>query len=484
MEIDWFGQDLALVFTIAYILLELIAIAAAMEAILKTRTAQGAIAWFLSLIFMPVLVLPLYLVFGRLKFHGYSKARRMGNKGMQIIPVQHRAGLLAMRSDSESISQDDRVLENITSLPFSRGNKLQLLINGDEFFPALFHKISSATHYIALSYYIVRDDETGRQLKDLLLEKAAEGIHIYFLYDEIGSFQLNNSFIQQLHRSEGVDFVAFNSTKGRANHFQLNFRNHRKITVIDGRCALLGGLNIGNEYLDMHPKHTPWRDTAICIEGPAVLLVQLAFLEDWYWATEYLPELNWHQQAPVSNEEDIDSLVLPTGPADHNDSCTLIYLHLINIAREQFWIVSPYFVPDGVIISALTLAALRGVDVRILLPRKPDNLLVKWSSKVFLQELLQAGIAVYYYEEGFLHQKVSLIDNLYATVGSPNLDNRSFRLNFEINLLSKNAGFAAQVKAMLEQDMANCHRLQPEDLEQALPRRLLNQMANLLAPIL
>lgn len=468
--------------TVGYVLLEVAAVIAALEAILKTRTAQGAIAWFLSLIFMPLLVLPVYYVFGRRKFHGYSKARRMGTKGMQIIPAEDRAGVMALKSDSQLISQDDRALEIITALPFSRGNRLQLLINGEEFFPALFQKITAARRYIAMSYYIVRDDETGRQLKQLLIEKAAEGVHIYFLFDEIGSFKLNQSYIQQLHQTEGIDFVPFNSTKGRANHFQLNFRNHRKITVIDGHCALLGGLNIGDEYRGHHPRLTPWRDTGICIEGPAVLSVQLAFLEDWYWATEYLPEFNWQQPPPTDCA--INSLVLPTGPADKTDSCTLIYLQLINMAQQQLWIVSPYFVPEQTIVSALTLAALKGVDVRIMLPLKPDHPLVQWSSRVYLKELVQAGVGIYYYQEGFLHQKVSLIDSLYTTVGSPNLDNRSFRLNFEINLLSKDEAFATKVKAMLEKDMANSKRLRLEDIEQALHRRLLAQLANLLAPIL
>ena len=482
MLIDWLGQNSALVLTIAYVLLEILAIAAALEAILKTRTAQGAIAWFLSLIFMPLLVLPVYLVFGRRKFHGYSKARRMGNKGLQFIPSQDRARLMALKSSSDSINQDDRVLENITTLPFTRGNNLQLLIDGEQFFTTLFEKISSATRYIALSYYIVRDDETGNQLKQLLVQKAAQGVHIYFLYDEIGSFQLSQSYIQELHQTNGIDFVSFNSTKGRANHFQLNFRNHRKITVIDGQYALLGGINIGDEYRGLDAELNPWRDTAIYIEGPAVISVQLAFLEDWYWATESLPELYWYPHLP--SEAGIDSLVMPTGPADHSDSCTLIYLQLINMARQQLWIVSPYFVPEQAISSALVLASLRGVDVRILLPRNPDHLLVQWSSKAYLKELVQAGVGIYYYDGGFLHQKVSLIDSLYATVGSPNLDNRSFQLNFEINLLSKNVAFANEVKAMLEIDLANSKRLQLKDVELNLPQRLLAQLANLLAPVL
>jgi cardiolipin synthase len=482
MEIDWLGQGFPLSLTTGYLLLEIAAIAASLEAILKTRTSQGAIAWALSLIFMPLMVLPLYLVFGRRKFNGYRKARRMGKKGMQIIPVEYREGLMAMQSYSQSINQNDRVLETITSLPFLRDNQLHLLIDGDEFFQTLFNKIASANHYIALSYYIVRDDETGQKLKQLLLDKAAQGIHIYFLYDEIGSLQLSQAYRQQLQQTPGIDFVSFNTTKGKANHFQLNFRNHRKITVIDGHCALLGGLNIGDEYRGLDPKLSPWRDTGICIEGPAVCSVQLAFLEDWYWATEYLPELCWQPKA--ISETGIDALVLPTGPADSGDSCTLIYLHLINMANQQLWIVSPYFVPDQVIITALTLASLRGVDVRIMLPKNPDHLLVQWSSRVYLKELVSAGVGIYYYKEGFLHQKVGLIDNLYATVGSPNLDNRSFRLNFEINLLSKDTVFAARVKKMLEKDMANCQRLGPKDVEQAMPKRLLSKMAHLLAPIL
>ncbi len=476
-------QDFTLLLPITYALIELMGVIAALEAILKSRTTQGAMAWFLSLVFMPVIVLPLYLVLGRRKFQGYRKARRMGNKGIHIIPPDARQGLIPFKTTEQLLSQDDKVLEGITAMPFSRGNKLELLINGDEFFPMLFEKIDQAKEYIALSYYIVRADSTGQQLKDRLIKKAAMGVHVYFLYDEIGSLKLEQSFIQTLNQVEGIDFVPFHSTKGRANQFQLNFRNHRKITIIDGHCALLGGLNIGDEYRGMDQALSPWRDTGICIEGPAAASIQLAFLEDWHWATENIPTLNWQ---PSNNiHSDINSLVLPTGPADSLDSCTLIYLHLINTAKQQLWIVSPYFVPDPTVISALTLAALRGVDVRILLPKNPDHLLVQWSSQAYLKELLTVGVKFYYYREGFLHQKVSLIDDLYTTIGSPNLDNRSFHLNFEINLLSKDAGFAKKVKTMLEADMACSQQLHLDDVNKwSLPHRLLTRLSNLLAPIL
>ena len=472
------------------IVIEILGIAAAMEAIMKTRTAPGAIAWTLSLILMPVLVLPLYLVFGRRKFRGYRKARRLGS-----APIQQLAAKLGQHLQQYLMTDPPHaVLERVAQMPFTLANQLTLLVNGDATFAALFAAIRNARDYILLEYYIVRDDALGLALCELLLAKSREGVRIFFLYDEIGSFQLSRSYIKLLIEG-GVDIRSFHTTKGRRNRFQLNFRNHRKIAVVDGEFGMIGGSNIGEEYLGHHAVLTPWRDTNMALRGPAVQCLQLVFLEDWYWACEQIPALNWTpvvETTATPLDEPVDALttsaatalVVPTGPADSLESCVLFMLHLINSAKKRLWIVSPYFVPDPSTINALQLAALRGVDVRILLPEKADKQLVWLSSFAYLDDVQSTGIQVYRYRAGFLHQKVWLVDDDCAVIGTSNLDNRSFRLNFEVSVVVCQREFAGWVEDMLVADLAQSRLLLPNQVrDRPWWFRLAVRCAYLLAPI-
>ena len=256
---------------------------------------------------------------------------------------------------------------------------------------------------------------------------------------------------------------AFRTTQGRANPLQINFRNHRKVVVVDGHSAYIGGHNVGEEYVGRHPRLTPWRDTHLHIQGPAAMATQLAFVEDWYWATRQVPELDWVPNTVCTPGQRV--LILPTGPADVLDTCVLFFVQAINTAQQRIWITSPYFVPDEMVVAALQLAALRGVDVRIMLPEHPDHRLVYLAGLAFVQETVSAGVQLFRYQSGFLHQKVLLVDNDLAAVGTANLDNRSFRLNFEFTALIADHAFAAQVADMLSSDFAHCRRVAADELE-------------------
>lgn len=467
------GPDFT-VYTVITLIVQLLGVAAALEAILKTRTAPGAIAWSLSLVMIPALMLPLYWIFGRRKFRGYTKARRLGRFGelRQTADLQEHC--------PAELSPFQRVLEHIAQMPFTVGNRVDLLVDGDRTMEALFTAIDEARHYILLEYYIVRDDTLGMALHERLLAKARQGVAIYFLYDEIGSFKLGRRYINSL-REAGVEIRSFHSTKGRSNRFQINFRNHRKVVVVDGEVGLLGGSNIGDEYVGRDPVLSPWRDTNVLLRGPSVLSLQAAFMEDWYWACEQAPSLNWTSHPDPGGAE---AIIVPTGPADPLESCALFFQEMARAARRRLWIVSPYFVPDTAVINALQLAALRDVDVRILLPEKPDRRLVWLSSFAYLDEVQSTGIKVYRYEAGFLHQKVWLLDDDYAVVSTANLDNRSFRLNFEISAVVRGSVFAGKVARMLEEDFSKSRLLSEGELSsRGLPFRLLVRAAYLLAPI-
>ena len=462
--------------TLTYLFVELLGIASAIEAIYKTRTSQGAAAWAVALVMMPMLSVPLYWVFGRRKFHGYVKARRLGKRGVEL-----HASKMMTHLEAYTVNEKPAVLEKIVQMPLTRGNRVDLLIDGEQTFAAILEAIRSARHYVLLEFYIVRDDELGKTLQQLLIEKVASGVEVYFLFDEIGSFQLGKAYLSALQRS-GVKIHAFNSTKGWRNRFQLNFRNHRKIVVVDGQYGFIGGLNVGDEYMGRDPDYSPWRDTHAHIQGPSVICLQVVFMEDWHWATDSMLKLNWQPCLPEGSDQQV--LLVATGPADILERCELLYLQLFNSAQQRLWIVSPYFVPDPATIYALQLAALRGVDVRIILPEKSDNLLVQLSSYSYLHEALQTGIRVYRYTRGFLHQKVMLVDDELASVGSANLDNRSFRLNFEANVLVKDQLFAGQVKSMLETDLSHCEEIKYNHvLIKPLWFRFMVRLARLMAPI-
>ncbi|MFB9146533.1 cardiolipin synthase [Halomonas alkalicola] len=460
----------------------LVGLASSLDAMMSSRTSQGAIAWIVSLNTVPYVAVPTYWVFGRARFQGYVSARRdedsaLGQALADKLAELRAHGVSAAHSDKHLVG-----VEQLAKLPFLGGNRVELLIDGEATFESLFAGIESAERYLLVQFYIVRADEVGRALQARLIEKARQGVEVFFLYDEIGSYALPGSYLRAMQEA-GVQVHRFHSTRGTGNRFQLNFRNHRKIVVADGERAWVGGFNVGDEYLHGHPRIGPWRDTHLMIEGPAALALQLVFLEDWHWATETLPELPWAPVVP--SHHGMPVLILPTGPADRFETASLMIQQAIHAAHERIWISSPYFVPDEGVLSMLKLAALSGVDVRILIPERPDNPLTYFAAYAFLDSLLEAGVKVYRYEGGFLHGKAFLVDDIGAAVGTVNLDNRSFRLNFEVTALVMDPGFAAEVEAMFERDFVQSRRMRADEIDHhPLWHRVAARASYLLAPVL
>jgi cardiolipin synthase len=346
----------------------------------------------------------------------------------------------------------------------------------------MFAGMEEAKDYIIVQFYIIHDDNLGRRLKDILIQKARQGVRVYVMYDEIGSYNLPRAYRRELAEAGVVD-LPFRTSKGLRNRFQINFRNHRKIVVVDGHVAYVGGLNVGDEYMGQHKRFGPWRDTHVEVRGPVVQAIQFAFLEDWYWATGSVPDLDWTPHpAPDENES---ALCLASDPSDIMETCGLFFLHVISSAKKRLWIASPYFVPDQSLIAALQLAAIRGVDVRVMLPEIPDHKLVYLAGFAFIAEAEPAGVKFYRYQPGFMHHKVILVDDDLAAIGTANFDNRSIRLNFEIMLVFADKAFAATVEEMLEKDFANCRQSTAEELaSRPFVFRIGVSIARLLAPIL
>ena len=462
--------------------IQLLGLVTAARAIMEARTAQGAVAWAVALVSFPYVAVPLFWIFGKSRFRDYVIARKMdlieaspASRGTYAALAER--GLLVRTEYTRRLP-----FERLVKLPFTTGNDAQLLIDGPQTFASMFAGISQARDYVLVQTYVLRDDELGRSLKACLLERASCGIRVYVLYDELGSYGLPRAYLDEL-RAGGVAVRAFHTIRPRVNPFHVNFRNHRKIVVVDGRVAWVGGLNVGDEYMGRHPKLGRWRDTHLRVEGPVVQCVQVAFVEDWHWSAGELLDLNWDPR-PAANGARRAILCLHSGPADELETCTLFFIAAIAEAKSRLWIASPYFVPDEQFITALQLAALRGVEVRILIPERSNHPLVSLSGWSYMEELEKAGIRVYRYHEGFMHQKVTLIDENWCTVGTANFDNRSFRLNFEITMAVADREFAQQVRAMVEEDFARARRVTTDDLRaRSFAFRFAVRAARLAAPV-
>ncbi len=450
------NRKVAMLLLIAHLL----GIISSFHALMSTRTSQGAIAWIVSLNTIPLVSVPSYWVLGRNKFQGYVTLRQQ-----LALKSEDELGKVRQKMQPYVRALNDehggaRATERLAQLPYFDHNAVELLVDGEATFDSILEGIDEAEDYILVQFYIVRDDELGRKLKQHLIARVKQGVKVWFLYDEIGTRKIEG-YVNDL-REAGVSVSPFHSTQGGGNRFQLNFRNHRKIVVVDGKAAWVGGHNVGNEYLGKDPKFPNWRDTHMKIVGPSVLQLQLSFVEDWRWAKNEELALAW--ELIPAEEGNASVLILPTGPADRLETCSLMYQQAIHSARKRIWIASPYFVPDEGVMAALHLAELRGVDVRVIIPEKPDSKMVYYSAYAFVGELIESGVEIYRYEPGFLHEKVFLVDDLLAGVGTANFDNRSFRLNFEVTALVVDKKFVSDVERMFEQDFANSRLMTKEDV--------------------
>lgn len=478
---DYFGPHF---FGYLIALIHFLGTLAAIHAVLTVRTAQGSIAWALSLVFIPYLTLIPYLIFGRSTFDAYIQARRQANLEMHtaITALDWRPWVEeALSARNSQAYAALRAMPKLGRMPCLANNRVRLLINGEATFSAIFQAIEQAREAVLVQFFIVHDDKLGRRLQQLLIRKAAEGVQVYLLYDSIGSHALSTTYVDVL-RKAGVQVNAFATHGGWINRFQVNFRNHRKVVVVDGVRGFLGGHNVGDEYLGEKPPLSPWRDTQVEVSGPVVACLQESFAEDWFWAARKLPPLILPQSYP---DDGVLCQLLASGPADPFETCSLFFVEAIHAATHRVWITTPYFIPDEAVSAALRLAVLRGVDVRILLPARADHRIVYAASSLYAFEAVRAGVKVLRYKPGFLHQKVVLVDEAITAIGSANLDNRSFRLNFELMLLTVDEAFAGQVAAMLEADFALARVVTKEDSQETHRLQQLGmRIARLISPIL
>ena len=457
----------------------LLAFLCAVREILNSRTSQGSIAWLLSLALLPFPTVILYMIFGWKFFDDYATDRIKNGRSERPIRAKDLA-LIDRETDAKWPVQ-----VRVSELPFLKGNDVELLVDGAATFASIFAGIDAAEEYLLIQFYIVRDDRLGQELAERLIAKARAGVQVRLLYDDIGSTGMPKRFRTQM-RDAGVKVAGFNQRHKFMRLYgpaRINYRNHRKIVVADGKHAWVGGHNVGVEYLGEDKRFGRWRDTHVRVSGPAALGCALLFREDWEWATgERLPATP-PRELETPGDESV--LVMGSGPADKLEECAIAFVDLIGRARERLWIVSPYFVPDTDIRTALFAARLRGVDVRIMLPNNPDHKIVWLASIAHADAMVEHDIAVYRFTDGFLHQKVVLMDDEMATVGSVNFDNRSFAINFEITLWFTDPQTIEAVEGMLLEDFKACRQVSLSEVQtRSKTLYFLTQAARLLSPVL
>lgn len=491
--------------------LYIITIYFAVRVLFDRRTPAATIGWILLLFSVPIVGIPLFLLIGESRLQGYIKRKKRRNKRFRhyakSFETRFRAALPTAPIDTAIPSANHILAMRFKKLFHAHGpvsdpyyNDVSLLDDGQKAFQQIFSAIESAQAYIFVQYYILRSDRLGIELKDLLINKARRGVPVFVLVDDMGSFWLSKEYIADLKRA-GVKVASFLPVTKIRRGIQINFRNHRKLVVVDGRIAFTGGLNVGDEYAG-RTKGAYWRDTHVMVQGPAVAQLQEIFFQDWFFAADKRIDIKpilrlaetvlatdssslVHYPRPMIPVHQATVQVVPSGPADEWYTNVLLFMELMNTARERLWIASPYFVPDAALERALELAILRGVDVRVMIPKESDHPVVQWVSYYHAGQIKRRGADVYLYQRGFMHQKVLLVDNLISCIGTTNFDNRAMYLNFETSLVIHDEKFNSEVASMLMQDFAASHRLQQEDLDgESTWVKLRGNLARLFSPLL
>ncbi|EEJ42039.1 cardiolipin synthase [Leuconostoc mesenteroides] len=448
-------------------------------------------AWMLVLLLLPVVGFSIFFLAGS----------RISSKKIFRLRTQEQRGLDQIALNQKKQLQD---IENLLPIPYSatellklflssdravltRGNKITIFSDGQKKFDKLFSDIRAAKEHIHLEYFSIFDDKIGHQLVDLLTEKASEGVEVRVIYDQFGSHGQHPKMYRQLRAAGGVA-VPFLMRRFQLLTLRFNFRNHRKIAIIDGKIGYIGGFNVGDQYIGESKKFGYWRDTHTRIIGDAVLSLQSRFLMDWNataegrelltQTTKYFPE---NFLLPGKSMVQIVS----SGPDDDMKQIKQGYMRMFSSARESISIQTPYFIPDGPVLETLEVAILSGVKVKLMIPNQPDHPLVYRATEYYAQELIDLGATVYRYDGGFLHSKVVIIDNEVATVGSANMDIRSFSLNFEGNAFIYDPDFAADLEDLFEQDVLKSTKLTMEYFEkQSAWMKFKQKFSRLFSPIL
>lgn len=468
-------------FNVLYVIYILLILSTIFVVISENRNPAKSLAWILALIFLPVVGLVLYLLFGQSLRHEslLSKSNREQLFNSNKLPD--------VNVDSLPLSEDSRQLINLCnkfrSAHFYEGNEVKIYTKGQEKFKDLLSDISNAKKFVHLQYFIFRDDLLGRSVRDELIAAARRGVEVRVLYDDMGCFTVNRRFYRAM-RESGIETRAFMRIFQLRPSLRINFRNHRKIVVVDGNVGYIGGMNIADRYIN-GDIDLSWRDTHMRIEGPAVHGLQMSFAVDWaHESKTILSEEKYYPRLDVCGDKGVQ--IIMSGPTGGWDTIAMMCEKIVSMANDYVYIQTPYFLPTDSLVYALQVAAMSGVDVRVMIPDRPDWVVMRWAAFSYISQMLSAGVKIYLYNPGVLHAKTIVADDELVSVGSANFDFRSFEHNFETNALVYNKDMALRVKADFFDDMQHCTLI--DDLEKWRQRpfsqKVCESLVRLVAPVL
>ncbi|MBS4219372.1 cardiolipin synthase [Bacillus sp. FJAT-49711] len=457
---------------------------------LERRDAGATWAWLLVLFFVPVAGFVLYLIFGqnlsRKKIFEWRDKNKIGIMEITKYQIELLQKGEFMFNDNRTSQYKDLIYMLLVNdrAVLTQDNHVDIFTDGEHKFRSLLNDIISAKDHIHIVYYIVRNDRLGKELLDTLTKKAKEGVEVKFLYDAMGSRRLPRKFFRPLIEAGGKVSVFFPAVLPHLN-LQVNFRNHRKLAIIDGEIGYTGGFNIGDEYLGLNKRFGYWRDTHLRICGKAVYAMQTRFILDWNQAssTKVMYEDRLFPEIEAVGVTDVQ--IVSSGPDSEWEQIKYGMLKLITSAKKYIYIQTPYFIPDASVLDAIKIAALSGVDVRLMIPNKPDHPFVYWATLSNVGQLLRTGAKVYIYENGFIHAKTMVADGKIATVGTANIDVRSFKLNFEVNAFLYDEILVEKLVDIYGNDIKHSRELTLEEYQNRSSFiRFKESLSRLLSPIL
>lgn len=448
--------------------------------LLDNRNPVKTMAWVLVLVFLPVVGLAFYFFFGR----NTRKERLISKKGFSRLSKRPMAEYQAQEALGDFTGRNQLIpfFHKVSNaLPFE-GNDVQVFTDGYSMYQELFRRIAKAKHHIHLEFYIFENDAVGRLLRDLLIDKAREGVSVRLLYDDVGCWDVNSMFYDEM-LCEGIEVRSFLKVRFPQFTSKVNYRNHRKLAIIDGKVGFIGGMNIALRYLKGVPWGV-WRDTHICLKGKAVYGIQTAFLTDWFAVDRTL--LTSAQYFPKMDSVGTSvAQIVTSDPVGEWHDIMLGLVKAISCAQRYIYVETPYFLPTEQVMAAFQTAALSGVDVRLMIPKKADAFITHKGTMSYLDELMKSGVKVYFYRAGFLHSKLWVADDEWASVGSTNLDFRSFEHNFEANAFFYDEKTVCTLKEIFLEDMKKCMTLSQKIWDKrSFKNKIVESVVRLLAPLL
>ena len=477
---------------IGFIVYLVILVLVCLRIIFETHDSTKTLAYLLFCIFVPGIGIGFYLCFGinywRIK--RYSKKTGLNDKLLQqlddAIP-RFKASVVDLPTEDATWPDAAlvKMLTNAIKSPLTRHNKVKLLLNGEEKFPELMECMANAKYHIHIEYYIFEQDDIGSAIIELLIKKANEGVEVRFIYDDFGCPSIKRK-IEHRMRNAGIEIHPFQKVHFYLLANRINYRNHRKIVVIDGQTGFTGGINVSDRYINNKPKQLYWRDTHLRIDGPGVYYLQYLFLADWsFCCGKNIEPQQVHFPEPLQQEEDIYVQVVGSGPDSVQPSILFSILQSIYLAKNEILITTPYFIPGDNVIDALRIAACSGLSVKMLVPGISDSKLVNGAARTNYTDLLKAGVEIYLYKKGFVHAKTMITDGKLSFIGTANTDYRSFDLNFEVNAMVYDQPFAMQLREVFFDDLKNAEKI---DADTWYARKwykiLLERFARLFSPAL